>query len=62
MQPSMDGRVLFHRLDKRKVAARVCLLENVAKIPNRLMRMNEQNQLELWRHGDELSPREEYLE
>ncbi len=38
--------------DERQIATRVGLLENVIEIANGLMRVDEQNQMELWRHGN----------
>jgi hypothetical protein len=38
--------------DERQIATGVGLLENVIKIANGLMRVDEQNQMELWRHGN----------
>ena len=38
--------------DERQIATGVGLLENVIEIANRLMRVDEQNQMELWRHGN----------
>ena len=38
--------------DERQIATSVGLLENVIEIANGLMRVDEQNQMELWRHGN----------
>ena len=44
--------MFFQDLDERQIAARVGLLEHMVEIADRLMRVNEENQMELWRHGD----------
>ena len=42
----------FEDFDERQIAARIGLLENMVKIANGLMRVNEENQMELRRHGN----------
>jgi len=48
----MNIRVPLQHLDERKIAMCVCLLKNRTKIANRLMCVNQQDQMELRRHGD----------
>ena len=52
MQSSTDFGVLFEELDERQVGALVAAFENVFKISYRLMGVNQQGQMEFWRHGD----------
>lgn len=48
----MHVRMPFEDFDEGQIAARIGLLENMVKIAYGLMRVNEQNQMELRRHGD----------
>jgi hypothetical protein len=48
----MYVRMSFQHFDKRQVAARVGLLEDIIEIANGLVRVNEENQMELRRHGN----------
>jgi len=41
----------FEDLNERQIAARVGLLENMVEIPDGLMRVEEEDQMELVRHG-----------
>ena len=52
MKTGMHIRMPFEDFDERQIAARIGLLENMVKIANGLMRVNEENQMELRRHGD----------
>ncbi len=58
MQANVNTWVLLKGLDKRKVTAFKRLLKNVAEVAARLMRVDEKNQMELWRHGDGAISRE----
>jgi hypothetical protein len=54
----VDTGVLLKCLDEGQVATRVGLLKNVVEVAARLMGMDEQNQMELGRHGDGAFSRE----
>ena len=58
MKADMDTGVLLECFDERQVAARVRLLKNVVEVAARLMGVDEQNQMELGRHGDGAFSRE----
>jgi hypothetical protein len=58
MEANVNTWVLLKRLEKRQVAALKRLLKNMAEVAARLMRVDEKNQMELWRHGDGAISRE----
>ena len=58
MEANVNTRVLLKSLEERKVAAFKRLLKNMAEVAARLMRVNEKDQMELWRHGDGAISRE----
>jgi len=58
MQAHVNTGVLFKCLDKWKVATFERLLKNMTEVAARLMRVNEKDQMELWRHGDGAISRE----
>ena len=58
MEANMNAGVLLQCLDKRQIAAFKRLLKNMAEIAARLMRVDEKDQMELWRHGDGAISRE----
>jgi hypothetical protein len=54
VKTDVDAGMFFEQLHEGQVAAGIGLLENVLEIAARLMRVNQQNQVELWRHGEGL--------
>jgi hypothetical protein len=44
--------MLFEMLQERKISVVVGFFENVLKIAARLVRVNEQGEMEILRHGD----------
>jgi hypothetical protein len=50
VQAYVGAGMFLKHLNKRKVATRIGLLENVAEIAAGLMRVNEKSQMKLWRH------------
>jgi hypothetical protein len=52
VQPGVHTGMPLEDLDERQITARIGLLENMVKIANGLMRVNEENQMELRRHGN----------
>jgi len=58
MEADVDTRMLLKSLKEGQIAARVGLLENMAEVAARLMGVDDQNQLELGRHGDGAFSRE----
>ena len=58
MQTNVNTRVLLKSLQKWQVAAFKRLLKNMAEVAARLMRVDEKDQMELWRHGDGAISRE----
>jgi hypothetical protein len=51
VQPGSDRRMAREDLDERQVRLRVGALHYIVKIPHRLVRMNEQDKLELRHPG-----------
>jgi hypothetical protein len=58
MEANVNTRVLLKSLEERKVAAFKRLLKNMAEVAARLMRVDEKDQMELWRHGNGAISRE----
>src|SRR6266446_7270737 len=58
MEANVDTGVLLKGLEERQVATRVGLLKNMVEVAARLMGVDEQNQMELGRHGDGAFSRE----
>ena len=58
MEANVNTGVLLKSLQKRQVAAFKRLLKNMAEVAARLMRVDEKDQMELWRHGDGAISRE----
>ena len=52
VQSHVNGRVFFEKLDKRQVTSVVGFLEHVAEIAAGLVRVNQQDEMEILRHGD----------
>jgi len=52
MKADVHARVPLKDFDERQIATSVGLLENVIEIADGLMRVDEENQMELWLHGD----------
>ena len=52
MKADVDARVSLEDIDEWQIATSVGLLENVIEIANGLVRVDEKNQMELWRHGN----------
>ena len=52
MKADVHARVSLKDIDKWQIATSVGLLENVIEIANGLVRVDEKNQMELWRHGN----------
>jgi hypothetical protein len=55
MQAETDTRVFLEMFQERKVGVTVSLFEHVLEIAARLVRMNEQSEMEILRHGDSFS-------
>ena len=58
MEANVNTGVLLKSLQKRQVAAFKRLLKNMAEVAARLMRVDEKDQMELWRHWDGAISRE----
>ena len=58
MQANMNTGMLLKGFDKWQVATFERLLKNMTEVAARLMRVNEKDQMELWRHGDGAISRE----
>ena len=58
MEANVDTGVLLKGLEEGQVATRVGLLKNMVEVAARLMGVDEQNQMELGRHGDGAFSRE----
>ncbi len=52
MQAETNTRVFLEMFQERKVGIAVSLFEHVLEIAARLVRMNEQGEMEILRHGD----------
>jgi hypothetical protein len=52
MKADVHAGVPFKDFDEGQIATSVGLLENVIEIADGLMRVDEEDQMELWRHGD----------
>lgn len=52
MKADADGGMPLQGFEKGQIAAEVGLFEDMVEIAARLMGVNEQNELELGRHGD----------
>jgi hypothetical protein len=48
----VHARVSLEDINEWQIAASVGLLENMIEIANGLVRVDEKNQMELWRHGN----------
>ena len=57
MKAYVDGGMLLQRFEEREIAAEVGLFKNVAEIAAGLMGVNEQDEVELGRHGNEFFSR-----
>lgn len=55
MQAHVDRRMFFEHLDERQIGIFEGLLQHVAKIAAGLMGMDEQDEMEALRQGDDLS-------
>ena len=55
MKTDVHVRVALQDFDERQIATSVGLLENMIEIADGLMRVDEENQMELWLHGDLIS-------
>jgi len=53
MQRRANPLVFFEVLNKGKISVLVAALKNILKISGRLVRVNQQRQMEFWRHGDD---------
>ena len=51
MKADVHAGVPFKGFDEWQIATIVGLLENVIEIADGLMRVDEEDQMELWRHG-----------
>ena len=51
MEAKVNTRVLLNGFQEWQVAALKGLLKNMAEIAAGLMRVDEKDQMELWRHG-----------
>jgi hypothetical protein len=54
----VDGGMLFESFEEGQIAAEIGLFEDVAEIAAGLVGVNEENEVELGRHGDEFFSRE----
>ena len=52
VKADVDVGVPLEDFDERQIATCVGLLENVIEIADGLMRVDEKDQMELWRHGN----------
>jgi hypothetical protein len=52
VKTDVNGGVSLEDFDKRQIAASVGLFKNMIEIADGLMRVDDENQMELWRHGD----------
>ena len=52
MKPDVHARVSLEDIDEWQIATSVGLFEDVIEIANGLVRVDEKNQMELWRHGN----------
>jgi hypothetical protein len=52
VKANMHAGMPFKDFDEWQIATSVGLLENVIEIADGLMRVDEEDQMELWRHGD----------
>jgi hypothetical protein len=57
MKAYVDGGMLFERFEEGQIAAGIGLFENVAEIAAGLVGVNEEDEVELGRHGDEFFSR-----
>jgi hypothetical protein len=55
MKAETDTRVFLKMFQEWKVGVTVSLFEHVLEIAARLVRMNEQGEMEILRHGDSFS-------
>ena len=55
MQARMDGRMLLKEFDERQIGVSVGLFKHVAEIAAGLMRMNQQDEMEMLGHGDKFA-------